>query len=376
MLLLIGCRQNVSDNQSIPDKVAQLEELWGNVSIVEERVLDGEEPYIVCAFEDSYERLGIAFFKKEKTGEYVLDSSTFLKGSIVSENKRIGDVNYIAYYSKESDVAYLEVTEDGKCEKYDINGLFILEKAVGEEVSVDIKYYEDSSSAFTSTQTLTMFNNTLYLLSDDDVYEYKDEKHWKKVESDDAVKQVVDGEIPCAIDIDGKVLCEEFPAQEENLPLSSAYAYDMAKQLLQRNEEQDFLWLSDSLLISPIALLEGNVIMYPRNGQYETYQMEEDVQMLSGNFVLTKAGNVYRVASEAPDWDESVVSSAYDGGDIVVIGADQNAGLCIGLTGQGKVVWIECGSARAEKVQDEVESWSEIVNIAVSTTKICGLESV
>ena len=236
-------------------------------------------------------------------------------------------------------------------------------------------YNNSDLQFFTSKQILTMFNNMPYIFSDDGIYEYKNENCWKKIESDVDIKQVVDGEIPCAIDMNGKVLCEAFPDQEENLPLSSAYAYDMAKQLLERNKEQGFLWLSDSLLISPIALLEGNVILYPRSGQYEVYQMKEDVQMLSGNFVLTKSGNVYRVASEAPNWDESVVSSVYDGGDIVVIGADQNADLCIGLTGQGKVVCIECGSPRAEKVQNEIESWSEIVNIAVSTTKICGLKA-
>ena len=143
ILFLGGCGQNVSDEQISLGKVEQLKELWGEIIIIEEKILGEEEPFVVCAFEGSYERLGIAFFKKEKTGEYVLDSSTFLKGSVVSESRRIVDVNYIAYYSKESDVAYLEVTEDGKCEKHDINGLFILEKAVGEEVSVDIKYYED-----------------------------------------------------------------------------------------------------------------------------------------------------------------------------------------------------------------------------------------
>jgi len=143
ILFLGGCGQNVSDEQISLGKVEQLKELWGEIIIIEAKILGEEEPFVVCAFEGSYERLGIAFFKKEKTGEYVLDSSTFLKGSVVSESRRIVDVNYIAYYSKESDVAYLEVTEDGKCEKYDINGLFILEKTVGEEVSVDIKYYED-----------------------------------------------------------------------------------------------------------------------------------------------------------------------------------------------------------------------------------------
>jgi len=143
ILFLGGCGQNVPDEQISLGKEDQLKELWGEIIIIEEKILGEEEPFVVCAFEGSYERLGIAFFKKEKTGEYVLDSSTFLKGSVVSESRRIVDVNYIAYYSKESDVAYLEVTEDGKCEKHDINGLFILEKAVGEEVSVDIKYYED-----------------------------------------------------------------------------------------------------------------------------------------------------------------------------------------------------------------------------------------
>ena len=83
---------------------------------------------------------------------------------------------------------------------------------------------------FATTQTLTMFNDKPYLLSDDAIYEYKAERNWKKVEKDVAVKQIIDGEIPCAIDTNGKILCEELPDQEENLPLSSAYAYDMARQ--------------------------------------------------------------------------------------------------------------------------------------------------
>lgn len=143
LLFIVGCKQNISEKQPILEKEVQLKALWGNISIMEERVLDENGKLVVCAFADANKRIGISFFKKEKTGEYVLDSSTFLKGSVVSESRRVDDVNYIAYYSKESDVAYLEVTEDGKCEKHDINGLFILEKAVGEEVSVDIKYYED-----------------------------------------------------------------------------------------------------------------------------------------------------------------------------------------------------------------------------------------
>lgn len=234
--------------------------------------------------------------------------------------------------------------------------------------SSDIKYFD-------VTQTLTMFNNKVYLFSDEGIYEYKYEKAWKRVESDVTVIQVIDGEIPCAIDTNGKILFEELPEQEDILSLSSAYAYEMARKLLEINEEQKFLCLSDSLLCSPVALLEGNVLLYPRSGQYETYQMEEEVQMLSGNYVLTKSGNVCRVASESPAWDENVVRSVYDGGDIVAIGADQNSGLCIGVSEQGNIVSIECSSARAQKVQEEVGAWNDLVNIAVSDTKVCGVKA-
>lgn len=327
LLLLVGCTQNTSEN--VMNKEAQLVEQWGNITIVEEEIYDVDEKILVCAFEDSYERIGIAFFMRAETGEYVLDSSILHPGDLVSDNRRVGDKNYIAFYSREPYGAYIEVPEDEKSKVYGVDGLLVLEIEENQEMSIEIKH----------------------------------------------TKQIIDGEIPCAIDTNGKILFEELPEQEDILSLSSAYAYEMARKLLEINEEQKFLCLSDSLLCSPVALLEGNVLLYPRSGQYETYQMEEEVQMLSGNYVLTKSGNVCRVASESPAWDENVVRSVYDGGDIVAIGADQNSGLCIGVSEQGNIVSIECSSARAQKVQEEVGAWNGLVNIAVSDTKVCGVKA-
>ena len=249
------------------------------------------------------------------------------------------------------------------------------QNVIDKEEQQPIEYDEEKSYTFTTKQNLTIFNEIPYLLSDGVIFEYQGASEWKKIESDVAVKRIFDGEIPCALDLDGKVICEVLPKQEDNLPLSSAYAYDMATQLLKINEEQKFLCLGDNLLVSPIALLDGNILLYPREGQYETYQMEEEVQMLAGNYVLSKSGNIYRIASEEPDWDENIVRSVYSGEDIIVIAVDQNSGLCIGLTNRGDVLCVEHNSVRAENVKEKLSSWSDIVNIAVSDTTVCGVKA-
>ena len=97
--------------------------------------------------------------------------------------------------------------------------------------------------------------------------------------------------------------------------------------------------------------------------------------MLAGNYVLSKSGNIYRIASEEPDWDENIVRSVYSGEDIIVIAVDQNSGLCIGLTNRGDVLCVEHNSVRAESVKEKLSSWSDIVNIAVSDTKVCGVKA-
>lgn len=141
ILLFTRCGFVQQNKQPIPNKLEQLSEQWGDIAIIEEAVVDEDEEFIACAFRDGHERVGVAFFQKQKNGEYLLECSTLYPAdSVVSEQRRVDDEVYLAYYSEVPNIAYIEVAEAGKTEKHDIDGLTILKKT--EEQQINVKYYE------------------------------------------------------------------------------------------------------------------------------------------------------------------------------------------------------------------------------------------
>lgn len=216
---------------------------------------------------------------------------------------------------------------------------------------------------------LAIVDGKALLLYNEMIYENEQEAGWKVVQSEEKVKQLVSGESLSFLDANGKLYFDEvFFANKGEMPLGSAYHVHMLEQALLYNEKQPFLMLNEDILGDFLALLDNNVILYPCYDKYESYFVEKDVTMISGNFILTTDGNVYQLLlNEEKVYDlnsteqESIIvpqmKPVYEAGDVISIDASLSSNRCIGLTKEGRaIIWSEIS-------YPDISKWNDLVKV-------------
>jgi hypothetical protein len=262
-------------------------------------------------------------------------------------------------------------------------------------------------------EQFTVIDQVPYLVKDGDLYEYSGNR-WSRVEQDGNVSQLVSGEVLCGLDTDGNVFYDGSTDITDDMPLGSASDFQLAQQLIACNESEKFLCIGDTITLSCLALPEDGTILYPDGDTYARFQMDEVPVFLSGNYILTERGNVYYLNLENEVGDTPQLVSVYDGENIVsisscysdqqciglkddgsvcswsansdgselpvsdwtqVISVKQGFHFAVGLTGDGKVLYAGSGVDQAERIENELSQWNDIVQIAIYGTAIYGLKS-
>lgn len=254
------------------------------------------------------------------------------------------------------------------------------------------------------------------IIKEGKVYEYGRDGTWRHLELIGEAKQIVRGEILCVLNEDGSLYYDKIiDSGEEGLPLTSAYALNMAEKALILNKEEPFALINQSLeYLDFRALLRNGDILYQGLGEYDRYQIDEEPPIfLSGSYILTSQGNVYYLKIDTDGYSgimNTDLKCVYDGKDIVTISASETASRClglrengtvislsdiapldvtdwkniiaiqqgfnyaVGLTAKGSVLYVDYNTSSTEEVTKALDLWTDIVQMAAYSDTIVGLK--
>lgn len=215
-----------------------------------------------------------------------------------------------------------------------------------------------------------LFNGKPVRIIDNTLYMYNADGTWKTVGLDKEVVRILSGENACILTADGKIFYSGLSEKnDEEMPLTTAYRMDMIDEILEINENSSFVDVNKNFdYIDIRALLENGDILYQTQGEYKCYTFpDENPVRLSGDFVLTKEGNVYYLCTDMSYVDLKMV---YAGGDVVMISASETSTCCIGLKKDGSV---ESWSIQQPSL--EVNAWRNIVSVCQGFNYAIALDS-
>lgn len=224
---------------------------------------------------------------------------------------------------------------------------------------------DDASRLRSPSVQLAVVDRKPVKLEDGKVYRYNADGSWEQVGSDGEAVQIVDGEYLCILDTEGRIYYDWAATDEEPLPLTSGYAQYMAGLALEINEAEPFVCVNqEPIRLYFRALLQSGEILFQSGDEYACLPLEERPVSLSGAYILTDVGNIWFMRDE----DVSQLECVYDGGDIIEIDANNNAGRCLGLTQDHHVVSLHFGGRKLE-----VSDWDHVISIEQEFSYAVGL---
>lgn len=203
------------------------------------------------------------------------------------------------------------------------------------------------------------------------VYMNNDSGEWSALDSSVGIKQVLSGEkVLCMLDEEGNIFYGGHDV-EEGMPLGSSYTEYMANQALTYNIDNKMQFVNHSLDWSDFrAMIDDNIIIYQDGNGYSEFRLSEKVLMLSGMFILSETGNVYRLdlqEGESGEKEPPVLELVYDKGDITFIDAAESAARCIGLTKDHQaVIWSDLPTP-------DLSDWGNLVKVVHGFNYVAGL---
>lgn len=215
-----------------------------------------------------------------------------------------------------------------------------------------------------------LFNGIPVRIIDSRLYVYNTDGTWKAAEFSREVVRILSGENPCVLTADGKIYYGGLLGKiDEEMSLTTAYRMEMIEEILEINENSSFVDVNKNLdYIDIRALLENGDILYQTQGEYKRYTfLDENPVSLSGDFVLTKEGNVYYLCTDMTYVDLEMV---YAGRDVVMISASETSTCCVGLKKDGSVE-----SWNIQQPPLEVNDWSSIVSACQGFNYAIALDS-
>lgn len=153
------------------------------------------------------------------------------------------------------------------------------------------------------------------------------------------------------------------------MSLTTAYRMEMIDEILEINENSSFVDVNKNFDYMDIrVLLENSDILYQTQGKYKCYTFADETPIgLSGDFVLTKEGNVYYFCTDTSYVD---LKKVYAGGDVVMISASETSSCCVGIKEDGRVE-----SWNIQQPSLEVNAWSSIVSVCQGFNYAIALDS-
>lgn len=176
------------------------------------------------------------------------------------------------------------------------------------------------------------------------------------VDIQDEINTVYSGDEFIALDNKGHIVSPILNQSEYGtFPLGSAARYDNAAKMLDLLSEERIQLMENFLGEYCVVYLEDGRTMLFANGKEKEISNNLDVVKLSGTFILTKDGTVYKI-SHNDDFSEVSLESVSDE-KFLDISACQTAERCIGIRQDGTLeLWsnvelnFKFSSSRYEKV--------------------------
>ena len=224
---------------------------------------------------------------------------------------------------------------------------------------------DDASRLQAPSIQLAVVDRRPVKLENGKVYSYNTDGSWEQIAIGAEAMQIVDGEYLCVLDTEGRLYYDWMQTDGEPLPLTSGYTQYMAGLALEISEAEPFACVNqEPIRLYFRALLQSGEILFQSGDEYASLPLEERPVSLSGAYILTDAGNIWFMRDE----DASELECVYDGGDIIEIDANNNAGCCLGLTQDHHVVPLQFSGRELE-----VSNWNHIISIEQEFNYAVGL---
>lgn len=232
------------------------------------------------------------------------------------------------------------------------------EKGTDEQVTLDTSFYDDEilneketallfsvkeieSESATENCKIALVNSKPCIVSDGKAYIYAD--GWNEVETDNDIVTIYNGDVFCALDCEGNIIMMSEEVDDyQGYPLSSAGIYYNAEELCKLAEDEKIMLLSGNPLGNEycVAYFENGYTRLFVNGAAFDLSDSIVVTDISGKFILSKEGNVYKVSYG--DNSENVYLEQVSEGKYTAIAACTSADRCIGIRQDGTTtIWSD-----------------------------------
>lgn len=230
------------------------------------------------------------------------------------------------------------------------------------------------SETSTTVLDLAIANEQVYVLFDGIVYRNQ-EGAWEALEYNEKMKQIFSGDHFCALGESGRLYYENEESLSEllkkgNVSLGSVAITFRTEEALDINEEQKFVLINHNVGDRDFrAMLSDNSLIFHNGELYEKYRLDEKTTMLSGSYILSVSGDVYRLHLNENTWPFTTeFLKVYEEGDIMLIDAtDAGGDHGIGLTTKGKTVILSNG------IWYDGPDWNQLVKVVQGDHFVAGL---
>ncbi|MCM1536566.1 MAG: hypothetical protein NC126_11660 [Clostridium sp.] len=231
-----------------------------------------------------------------------------------------------------------------------------------------------------------------FILQEGMAYSRTEDDNWERYGDWENLTGLYEEEYFVALDSEGTILCEGYPDEEENLPLSAGYARYMKNKMLELNQEYAVAALNAGGSGEDWrALLEDGrvmVFMPTQDGESEYKEISiegEKVVALAGDYALTESGKVYKGTINSKD---VVVDTNGDGvmeteteksfewkilvsdKSVTDIYASRTSGIGVGINEDGTVdLW----KPQDNKWEIDLSQWENILEVSVGFNYVVGL---
>ena len=194
---------------------------------------------------------------------------------------------------------------------------------------------------WTSVEQLAFVGENPCVLADGTAYLYADGA-WKAYAEEERLTRLYSGDEFCALTESGHLVTDaEFPEDYAEYPLGSAGVHDNAFGMLDELQDREVILVNGNIFNeNSICLLSDGSLLLFHAGKSLPITPPGTVTALSGYYLLTDAGEVYRI--QFNEETERVRVIAVSDGGITAVSACATAARCAGICEDGTVeIWSD-----------------------------------
>lgn len=229
-----------------------------------------------------------------------------------------------------------------------LTGCAAAEPEQGSSAEIAVELPEE----WTNVEQLAFVGENPCVLADGTAYLYADGA-WKAYAEEERLTRLYSGDEFCALTESGHLVTDaEFPEDYAEYPLGSAGVYDNADRMLDELQDREVILVNGNIFNeNPVCLLSDGSLLFFHAGKSLPITPPGTVTALFGDFLLTDAGEVYRIQFNEETERVSVIAVS-DGG-ITAVSACTTAARCVGIREDGAVeIWSDIDGDLAADFQN------------------------